>query len=268
MSGTSKRAAERAARGLPEPPKCKAHNRDGSPCKKSPTRGATVCRMHGAGAPAVKEAARNRLAMAADGLMQTLLKIAASAESEAVRLAAVKDALDRAGFGAAHMVKLAAMQPWEEFLGEIIDDDIFEGVPAGPRARRTQRAQRRITADRDIPFPGGGSQDEDDEDQEANSRTTYNNPRTIGGHVVRTYPEPTPEQEVAAARTAQRARTAMFGSAATNAYDERSEYGEPGSTPSTDPTRPPLYVRLAMEADGEDWRAGEGGGSRRADMGL
>jgi hypothetical protein len=264
----SKNAAKREARGLPEPPLCKAHNRDGSPCKKSPSKGATVCRMHGAGAPQVKEAARNRLAMAADGLMQTLLKIAGSAESEAVRLAAVKDALDRAGFGAAQLVKLAVEDPWADLLADLIDDDIFEGVPAGPRARRPQRPQRRITAGHDIPFPGEGSQDEDDEDQEANSRTTYNNPRTIGGHVVRSYPEPTPEQEAAAARTTQRARTAMFGSAATNAYDERSEYGEPGSTPSTDPTRPPLYVRLAMEADGEDWRAGEGGGSRRADMGL
>ena len=89
-------------------------------------------------------------------------------------------------------------------------------------------------------------------------------PRTITGHVVRSYPEPTPEQEAAAARTAQRGKAVLSDR---NAAKERSEYGEQVSTPSNDPSRPPRYVREAMEADGDDWRSGEGGGSRRAEMG-
>ncbi|MHB8188346.1 MAG: hypothetical protein ACYDDU_20220 [Dermatophilaceae bacterium] len=255
----SKNAAKRAARGLPEPPTCKAHNRDGSRCKKSPTRGATVCRMHGAGAPAVKEAARNRLAMAADGLMQTLLKIAASAESEAVRLSAVNSALDRAGFSAAHMVKLAVVAPWEELLAEIVDDDIFIDVPEG--------TQRRALPARSS---GGFAEDEDDDEQEEYNRTAVAyadedrpaSATTIRGKVI--YPNPTPEQQAAAHRTEHRARSAIFD---TDEPDERSEYGERDSAPMTDSNRPPKYVRDAMEADGKDWRTGESGGSRRADMG-
>ena len=258
----SKNAAKREAQGLPEPPLCHAHNRDGSPCKKSPTRGSTVCRMHGAGAPQVKEAARNRLAMAADGLMQTLLKIAASAESEAVRLAAVKDALDRAGFSAAHLVKLAVVQPWEELLSGIVDDDIFIDVPEGtPRRALPARSS------------GGFAADEDDYDQEEDNRTavayvdaddalTFNNASTIRGKVI--YPDPTPEQQAAAQRTERRARSGMTGR---GEHDERAEYSEPDSEPMTDPNRPPKYIRDAMEADGDDWREGESGGSRRADMG-
>jgi hypothetical protein len=274
MPNYGKRAAERAARGLPEPTKCKAHTSDGSRCKNPPIRGATVCRMHGGGAPAVKEAARNRLAMAADGLMQTLLKIAASAESEAVRLAAVKDALDRAGFGAAHMVKLAAVQPWEDFLADVIDDDIFEDVPA----TRRQRKQRGIGA----PHSGGGIDEQEDTTEEDNrtavryaadeedSRTTFNLPgRTIRGQVVPDYgPEPPPEQRAAWARIERRARKALFAADGENPDDEPSEYGGRRSTRPTDPNRPPQYVREAMESDGDDWRAGEGGGSGRADMGL
>jgi hypothetical protein len=223
--------------------------------------------MHGAGAPAVKEAARNRLAMAADGLMQTLLKIAASAESEAVRLAACRDALDRAGFSAAHMVKLAVVAPWEELLGEIVDDDIFIDVPEGTPRRHALPARS----------SGGFAADEDDYDQEEDNRTavayvdaddgppSFNNARTIRGQVVNDYGStPTPEQQAAIRRTERRAKSSMTGR---DEHEERSEYSERDSAPMTDPNRPPKYVRDAMEADGDDWRAGEDGGSRRAEFG-
>lgn len=255
----SKNAAKRAARGLPEPPLCHAHNRDGSPCKKPPTRGATVCRMHGAGAPAVKEAARNRLAMAADGLMQTLLKIAASAESEAVRLAAVKDALDRAGFSAAHMVKLAVVAPWEELLADIVDDDIFMDVPEG-RQRRALPARS-----------SGGFAEEQDYDQEEDNRTAVayadddgpSSARTIRGQVV--YPDSTKEQQAGNRRTEHRAKSGMMGR---DEHDERAEFSEPDSEPMTDPNRPPKYMRDALDESGDDWREGESGGSRSAEFGA
>jgi len=194
--------------------------------------------------------------------MSQLLKIASGAESEAVRLAAVKDALDRAGFSAAHLVKLAVVQPWEELLGEIVDDDIFIDVPEGtPRRALPARSS------------GGIPADEDDYDQEEDNRTavayvdaddalSFNNARTIRGKVI--YPDPTPEQQAAAGRTERRARSSMTGR---DEHIERSEYSERDSAPMTDANRPPKYVRDAMEADGEDWRGSEGGGSRRADMG-
>ncbi|MEO8185630.1 MAG: hypothetical protein ABI895_43050 [Deltaproteobacteria bacterium] len=219
--------------------------------------------MHGAGAPQVKEAARNRLAMAADGLMQTLLKIASGAESEAVRLAAVKDALDRAGFSAAHMVKLAVVQPWEALLGEIIDDDIFMDTP--------EATQRRALAARS----SGGIPVEQDWDQEEDNRTavayvdgdddgSLNTPGTIRGEVVRDYSHtPTKEERAADIRTERRAQSSMMGR---RDWEERSEFSERDSAPSTDSSRPPKYVRDAMESEGEDWQGSEGG-SRRADMG-
>ena len=259
-AGTSKRAEQRAARGLPEPPRCKAHVRDGSQCKNPPISGAVVCRMHGGGAAHVKEAARNRLAMAADGLMQTLLKIASSAESEAVKLAACRDALDRCGFSAAHMVKLAVVAPWEELLAGIVDDDIFIDVPEG-------------TPRRALPARSSWGFAEDDYDQEEDNRTAVayadddgpSSARTIRGEVVHDYgPPPTKEQQAGMRRTERRARSSMTGR---DEHDERSEFSERDSAPMTDPNRPPKYVRDAMEADGDDWRAGEDGGSRRADFG-
>jgi len=265
MPNYGKRAAERAARGLPEPPKCKAHKKDGSPCKKNPIRGSTVCRSHGGSASQVKRAAAERLAAHADILMAALLRLATSAESESVALSAIRDALDRAGFSAAHMVKLAVVQPWEEFLAGIVDDDIFIDVPEGtPRRALPARSS------------GGFAADEDDYDQEEDNRTavayvdaddarSFNNTRTIRGQVVNDYgSNPTKEQQASYLRTERRARSGMTGR---DGHDERSEYSERDSEPMTDPNRPPKYLRDAMEADGKDWRTGEDGGSRRADMG-
>lgn len=44
------------------PPRCRAHStRTGEPCKRFPTRGATVCSTHGAASPVVKRAAARRV---------------------------------------------------------------------------------------------------------------------------------------------------------------------------------------------------------------
>ena len=73
---------------------------DGQRCQRPACRGAAVCTHHGGRAPAVKSMARRRLEEASERLARQLLGIAEGAESEAVRLAAVKDALDRAGIQA------------------------------------------------------------------------------------------------------------------------------------------------------------------------
>jgi hypothetical protein len=44
--------------------KCTSHKKDGTRCGRWPTRGAKVCRSHGAGAPQVKRAAARRVASA------------------------------------------------------------------------------------------------------------------------------------------------------------------------------------------------------------
>ena len=216
----SKKAQARAARGLPEPARCGAKKRDGEPCQRWPLAGATRCRLHGAAAPQARRKAAERLAAHADILMAALLKIAASAESEAVRLSAVRDALDRAGFGAAQMLKLVpADDPWSHLLEEIMDDDVLVRV-----------------TDHALPPPnpdGGRATDDDDEDYAGNAVQTVeyadndsmeweelslDRPGTLRGEVIRDYGPQTPTA--------------------------------PGGTSCN---RPPKYLRDALEEEGVDW---------------
>jgi hypothetical protein len=100
--------------------------------KRAAISGGRVCTHHGGNAPAVKAKARQRIEEAADRMAKQLLGIATSAESEAVRLAAIRDALDRAGLVAPKTVDVAiAPKPWE-----IIFDDIAGGSRAESRRRR------------------------------------------------------------------------------------------------------------------------------------
>lgn len=118
---------------LPAPVKCSAHNRRGDPCGLAPVKGARVCHKHGGSAPQVRRAAEARLLVNVDVLMQELLRIALCAESEAVRLAAVRDALDRAGVGRNREVDLV-VKPWQDNIEGLIvdlpapayDDDIVD----------------------------------------------------------------------------------------------------------------------------------------------
>jgi hypothetical protein len=98
--------------------RCTAHKKNGERCKNAARLGGTVCGFHGGKAPAVIAKARERLALAADRMARELLGIATGAESEAVKLAAVKDALDHAGLGAKTEVALA-VKPWEDILNDV-----------------------------------------------------------------------------------------------------------------------------------------------------
>ena len=117
---------------LDHPRRCTAHTHAGAPCRRYAARGANVCRVHGGAAPQVVAKARERLALAADTMARTLLGIAESAESEAVKLAAVKDALDRAGVPAKAEVAIE-LKPWEQLMGDIA------GIATIPRDRHGRR---------------------------------------------------------------------------------------------------------------------------------
>jgi hypothetical protein len=98
--------------------RCLAHRKNGDQCLKPAIRGANVCRTHGGAAPQVKRKAQERLMLALDRMAANLLGLADDAESEAVRLNATRDALDRGGLPAKTEVSVE-LKPWEQLMGDI-----------------------------------------------------------------------------------------------------------------------------------------------------
>lgn len=116
---------------------CTAHRSNGVPCRKQRVTGATVCTTHGSRAPQVKEKARIRLEMAGDKLAKELLRIAIDDPDvpDALRLAAVRDALSRIGITekTAVEVQVGPTKPFEELL----TDMFVGGSRAESRAARS-----------------------------------------------------------------------------------------------------------------------------------
>lgn len=95
----------RAANPMVETVRCSAHNRQGKQCSKPAIPGGTVCRFHGGGAPQVREAAQLRILGMVSPALARLRKLIDGADSDSVKLHAVKDVLDRAGLGAAMQIQ-------------------------------------------------------------------------------------------------------------------------------------------------------------------
>ncbi|WP_460356534.1 hypothetical protein [Mycobacterium sp. ZZG] len=123
--------------------RCVAVRKNGERCLKPANRGTTVCRTHGGGAPQVKRKAKERLELAADRMARELLGMATSAESEAVKLNAIRDALDRAGLGAKTEVSVE-IKPWEQLMGDIA------GVATISRAEHRAQQGRPILDSADL----------------------------------------------------------------------------------------------------------------------
>lgn len=128
LDGVGAKAVESAAvrkyERDPQGARCSARSRrTGDPCNNPPMHGTTVCRMHGGSAPQVKAAARVRIERAADRMAEKLLNIALDDGTPApVALAAVKDALDRAGVSAKTAVEVTVgpAAPWESVLENLV----------------------------------------------------------------------------------------------------------------------------------------------------
>lgn len=113
--------------------RCVAHKKTGARCQRPAMLGGTVCRHHGGASPHVKAAAKRRLEMATDRLARQLLGMAEDPDmAPAIKLAALKDALDRAGLGARAALDVTHEIPlWQQVL-----NGVYRGprrdAPAGP----------------------------------------------------------------------------------------------------------------------------------------
>jgi hypothetical protein len=123
--------------------KCTAHSkRTGAPCNNPPVAGLTVCRMHGGATKAAKAAARRRIDEAADRMAKQLLKMATDDNvSDAVKLTAIRDALDRAGLKAPTTVEVeVGTKPWDGLAEKIVgfaastraESRVLRGIPQAP----------------------------------------------------------------------------------------------------------------------------------------
>jgi hypothetical protein len=112
---------------------CRAHKKTGEQCKNAAILGSTVCRYHGGAAEHVKRAARARIENATDLVAKELIVIALSGDSDATRVSAIKDLLDRGGLKAPSEVVLS---PGNRAPYEDVFEDIAGGSRAESRARR------------------------------------------------------------------------------------------------------------------------------------
>lgn len=117
------RKRRKAAGLLPTREKCVARNRFGERCKKYPIEGGIVCASHGGSAPQVRRKAQERLAMAMDDAAALLIRFAHDPDVPPnVRLAAVRDILDRGGIGTKQELEVV-LKPWEVAVEGILVDD-------------------------------------------------------------------------------------------------------------------------------------------------
>ncbi|WP_461418311.1 hypothetical protein [Gordonia sp. GN26] len=114
---------------------CTARKTNGQPCTRIAIAGGNVCPAHGGLAPHIQAKARARLQSAADRMAKELLKIAVSDDApDNVKLAAIRDALDRAGLSSRTAVEVE-VGPSKGFE-QVLEAMVTGGSRAESRARR------------------------------------------------------------------------------------------------------------------------------------
>lgn len=139
---------------------CTAKKKDGTPCKRPPIKGGNVCMSHGGAAPQVRRKANERLLQGVPKMLTELRRLATDESIPAnVRLAAVRDWLDRAGIGEADKHELLLTTPkWQEALDDIFTEynpDIIDGevVDEYENANYPTSKAKPLLGERPTPFP-------------------------------------------------------------------------------------------------------------------
>ena len=119
---------------LPEPVKCTARTTSGDPCRSSPVTGSNVCWHHGGAAGQVQRKAKERLLEKVPAMLKMLHQLASDETvPPAVRLAAIRDWLDRAGINAKTEVEVT-IGGWQDLIHGIVatvPEDSLTGVGGG-----------------------------------------------------------------------------------------------------------------------------------------
>lgn len=103
--------------------RCKAvSSRTGEPCRRWAILGGRVCPTHGGSIKRVKQSAQQRLAEMVDPALTSLAELVESADSDGIKLAAIKDVLDRAGFKPKERIEQSGKLVVEVVYGDIDDD--------------------------------------------------------------------------------------------------------------------------------------------------
>lgn len=127
---------------------CAGHKKNGERCKNAAILGGTVCKFHGGAAKHVRNAARVRLANAADRMARELLNMAtADNVSDSVKLAAIRDALDRGGISVKAEIEVTA-KPYES---------IFEQLTGGSREAHRSGSPPPALADQTRQLPAAAN---------------------------------------------------------------------------------------------------------------
>lgn len=126
----------------------------GERCKRRPIPGGSVCKIHGGWVPQVKMAAAERLASFVDPALTALRALIDDADQDSVRLSAIKDILDRAGYKAPDKHELSGPNG-----GPMLTEDV--GLNDDDRATRIlavlERARSRTGRSADGPEPDLGA---------------------------------------------------------------------------------------------------------------
>lgn len=168
-------------------------NRTGERCRAPAILGGFVCRMHGGALPAVRKAARDRLAELVDPALHALASILADPDTDdAVKVRASLGILDRAGFRPGVVVEVSSGDDkWSQMLdggAAMVDDRSLGG---GDYRGAIESAKRQMSLDMQTDL---WREYEDADAEESEARPVYRDENTIAGTVVVSLHDPESDQ--------------------------------------------------------------------------